>query len=345
MTHHSIDPTHPAASIPPAVRFEEGELFILDQRLLPMRTEYLHIKTALDVWQAIAQLSVRGAPAIGVAAAYGLARILKEVPSNNFQAEAKAQGEYLITARPTAVNLAWAVNRLLGLPATGMNYSGFQTEAERIHAEDIEICRRIGEFGQPLIKPNFGVLTHCNAGSLAVSAYGTATAPIYAAHSQGVPFKVYANETRPLYQGARLTAWELQRSGVDVTLLCDNMAASLMASGKIDMVLVGTDRVTCNGDVVNKIGTLNVAILCQHYKIPFYVACPSSTFDRHTPSGDQVTIEQRDPAEVLGEHAAEVAVYNPAFDVTPAAMVTGIITDQGIAQAPLAVNLNKLLGP
>lgn len=345
MTHKSIDPTHPAASIPPAVRFEEEELFILDQRLLPKRTEYLHIKTALDVWQAIAQLSVRGAPAIGVAAAYGLARILKAVPSSNFQAEAKAQGEYLITARPTAVNLAWAVNRLLALPATSMNYSGFQAEAERIHTEDIEICRRIGEFGQHLIKPNFGVLTHCNAGSLAVSAYGTATAPIYAAHSQGVPFKVYADETRPLYQGARLTAWELQRSGIDVTLLCDSMAASLMASGKIDMVLVGTDRVTCNGDVVNKIGTLNVAILCQHYKIPFYVACPSSTFDRHTPSGDQVTIEQRDPAEVLGEHAAEVAVYNPAFDVTPASMVTGIITDQGIAQAPLAASLNKLLGP
>lgn len=344
MTHNSLDPNHPAASIPPTVRFEADELFILDQRLLPQRTEYLHIKSALNVWQAIAQLSVRGAPAIGVAAAYGLARILRDVPAANFDAEAKTQGEYLISARPTAVNLAWAVNRLLALPAASMNYPDFKAEAQRIHTEDIEICKRIGEFGQHLIKPNYGVLTHCNAGSLAVSAYGTATAPIYAAHSQGVPFKVYADETRPLYQGARLTAWELQQSGIDVTVLCDNMAASLMASGKIDMVLVGTDRVTCNGDVVNKIGTLNVAILCQHYKIPFYVACPSSTFDAHTPTGKDVIIEQRDPAEVLGEHAAQVSVYNPAFDVTPAAMVTGIITDQGIAEAPLATSLKALLG-
>lgn len=344
MTHPSLDPNHPAASIPTTVRYEEDELFILDQRLLPKQTEYLHINSAADVWQAIAQLSVRGAPAIGVAAAYGLARILRDIPAENFHAEAKTQGDYLISARPTAVNLAWAVNRLLALPATAQHYAGFKAEAERIHAEDINICKRIGEFGQHLIKPNFGVLTHCNAGSLAVSAYGTATAPIYAAHSEGVPFKVYADETRPLYQGARLTAWELQQSGVDVTLLCDNMAASLMASGKIDMVLVGTDRVTRNGDVVNKIGTLNVAILAQHYNIPFYVACPNSTFDRHTSSGSNVVIEQRDPAEVLGEHAAQVAVYNPAFDVTPAAMVTGIITDHGIAKAPLATSLYALLG-
>ena len=343
MTMHAPDPTHPAASLPPTVRFADDELYILDQRLLPKRTEYLHIKSATDVWQAINQLSVRGAPAIGVAAAYGLTRILRDVPPGDFHTEATIQGEFLISARPTAVNLAWAVKRLLALPASAMNYAGFKAEAERIHAEDIAICKRIGEFGQHLIKPNFGVLTHCNAGSLAVSAYGTATAPIYAAHSQGVPFKVYADETRPLYQGARLTAWELQQSGVDVTLLCDNMAASLMASGKINMVLVGTDRVTRNGDVVNKIGTLNVAILCQHYNIPFYVACPSSTFDRHTPSGSDVTIEQRDPAEVLGDHAAAVPVYNPAFDVTPAALVTGIITDQGIAEAPLATTLASLL--
>ncbi len=344
MTHPSLDPNHPAASIPTTVRYEQDELYILDQRLLPQRTEYLHINSAAEVWQAIAQLSVRGAPAIGVAAAYGLARILRDVPAETFQAEAKTQGDYLISARPTAVNLAWAVNRLLALPTKAQSYAGFKAEAERIHAQDIDICKRIGEFGQHLIKPGFGVLTHCNAGSLAVSAYGTATAPIYAAHSQGVPFKVYADETRPLYQGARLTAWELQQSGVDVTLLCDNMAASLMASGKIDMVLVGTDRVTRNGDVVNKIGTLNLAIVAQHYKIPFYVACPNSTFDRQTPSGSDVVIEQRDPAEVLGEHAAQVAVYNPAFDVTPAAMVTGIITDQGIAEAPLDTSLYALLG-
>lgn len=345
MTQFTADPSHPAAAIPPTVRFENDELLILDQRLLPKRTEYLSIQSAADIWQAIAQLSVRGAPAIGVAAAYGLTRILRDVDATNFATEAKRQGDYLITARPTAVNLSWAVQRLLALPADQMHYQGFKAEAERIHRQDIEICQRIGEYGRHLIKPNTGILTHCNAGSLAVSAYGTATAPIYAAHNQGVPFKVYADETRPLYQGARLTAWELQRSGVDVTLLCDNMAASLMASGKIDMVLVGTDRVTRNGDVVNKIGTLNVAILCQHYQIPFYVACPSSTFDVDTASGAEVTIEQRDPAEVIGDHGADVSVYNPAFDVTPAALVTAIITDQGMAQAPLETSLNNLLCP
>jgi methylthioribose-1-phosphate isomerase len=188
------------------------------------------------------------------------------------------------------------------------------------------------------------ILTHCNAGALAVSELGTATAPLYLAHAAGVPFRVFADETRPLLQGARLTAWELVQAGIDVTLICDNMAASFMAQGAIDLVLVGTDRVTRNGDVVNKIGTLNLAVLCRHFGVPFYVACPSSTYDPATPSGSDVPIEERDPAEVLGTAAARVPARNPAFDVTPAELVTGIITERGIARAPIADSLAALIG-
>jgi len=336
-------------ALPKAVRYEDDELYILDQRLLPQTTHYLHTNTAAEIWQAIHQLSVRGAPAIGIAAAYGLARVMRDVnpqgDPHDFYQQASKQGEYLKSARPTAVNLAWAIDRLLAVAKQEPTYHRLRAEAQAIHQQDLEICRAIGQAGQHLIHPDCGVLTHCNAGSLAVSALGTATAPIYAAHGNGVSFRVYADETRPLYQGARLTAWELDQCGVDVTLLCDNMAASLMAAGKVDLVLVGTDRVTRNGDVVNKIGTLNLAVLCQHYQVPFYVACPSSTFDAQTASGREVIIEQRDPSEVRGDHAADVAVYNPAFDVTPAALVTGIITEKGLAQTPLAQSLANLLIP
>jgi len=211
------------------------------------------------------------------------------------------------------------------------------SEAKRIHREDVQICEGIGRHGAPLIQPGSRVLTHCNAGALAVTGIGTATAPLYARHSQGIQFKVFADETRPLYQGARLTAWELDQAGIDVTVLCDNAAASLMDRGNIDLVIVGTDRVTENGDVVNKIGTLNVAILCQHFGIPMYVACPSSTYDAQTPTGSDVKIEQRDEVEVLGDHAAHVRAVNPAFDVTPAHMITGIITEHGISTNPRAL--------
>ena len=315
---------------PAAIRFEDDELFLLDQRLLPHRVEYLNPQTAADIWNAIASLAVRGAPAIGVAAAYGLARVMRNVGPDEFDNALQANGEYLKSARPTAVNLAWAVDQLVAHGTQDPSYAALKQAAQRIHADDIAMCDAIGEHGQRLITANSRVLTHCNAGSLATSGIGTATAPMYKAHAAGVPFKVYADETRPLYQGARLTAWELAATGIDVTLLCDNMAASLMATSGVDMVLVGTDRVAGNGDVVNKIGTLNLAILCKHYGVPFYVACPTSTIDVRVSTGDEVPIEQRGADEVRGSHGADVAAINTAFDVTPAGLVTGIITDQGL---------------
>ena len=217
--------------------------------------------------------------------------------------------------------------------------------AQNIHNQDRLICQSIGKNGASLITPNCNVLTHCNAGALAVSELGTATAPMYHQHAANVPFHVYVDETRPLLQGARLTAWELATSGIANTLICDNMAATLMSQNKVDLVIVGTDRVTANGDVVNKIGTLGVAVIAKHYGVPFYVACPSSTYDPHTPNGDAVVIEEREAAEVLGDHAANVAVYNPAFDVTPNNLVTGIITEFGIAYSAQQLKDHVLADP
>ena len=317
--------------LPETIRWQEDNLYLLDQRQLPNSVEYLHIESAEDAWHAIKTLAVRGAPAIGIAAAYGLAVAMRDISGIQFVEQLQRQGEYLKSARPTAVNLAWAVDRLNHAASQDPSYEALVREAQAIHAQDRAICAAIGAHGASLIKPGSSVLTHCNAGALAVSELGTATAPMYHQHSAGVPFHVYVDETRPLYQGARLTAWELDRAGIDVTLICDNMAASVMAAGKVDLVLVGTDRVTANGDVVNKIGTLNLAILCKHYDIPFYVACPSSTYDGSTPSGTHVQIEERAAEEVRQSHAAEVNAFNPAFDVTPAHLVTAVITERGIA--------------
>lgn len=317
--------------LPETIRWQEDNLYLLDQRQLPNSVEYLHIESAEDAWHAIKTLAVRGAPAIGIAAAYGLAVAMRDISGIQFVEQLQRQGEYLKSARPTAVNLAWAVDRLNHAASQDPSYEALVREAQAIHAQDRAICAAIGAHGASLIKPGSSVLTHCNAGALAVSELGTATAPMYHQHSAGVPFHVYVDETRPLYQGARLTAWELDRAGIDVTLICDNMAASVMAAGKVDLVLVGTDRVTANGDVVNKIGTLNLAILCKHYDIPFYVACPSSTYDSSTASGTHVQIEERAAEEVRQSHAAEVNAFNPAFDVTPANLVTAVITERGIA--------------
>ena len=317
--------------LPETIRWEDGNLYLLDQRQIPNSVEYLHIENAEDAWHAIKTLAVRGAPAIGIAAAYGLAVAMRDVSGDQFVEQLKRQTEYLKSARPTAVNLAWAVDRLNHAASRDPSYTALVREALAIHAQDRAICAAIGAHGASLIKPGSSVLTHCNAGALAVSELGTATAPMYHQHSAGVPFHVYVDETRPLYQGARLTAWELDRAGIDVTLICDNMAASVMAAGKVDLVMVGTDRVTANGDVVNKIGTLNLAILCKHYDIPFYVACPSSTYDGSTASGTHVQIEERPAEEVRQSHAAKVNAFNPAFDVTPADLVTAIITERGIA--------------
>ena len=321
-------------SAPPAIRWQDDTLLLLDQRALPAETVYLEIQSLDAAIDAIRSLAVRGAPAIGIAAAYALAVSMRDVDGARFADVLKGNAAVLKAARPTAVNLAWAVDRLVSAAEDAPAYSTLVAEAALIHSEDRRICRAIGEAGRHLITPGCRVLTHCNAGALAVSELGTATAPLYLSHEAGVPFSVYADETRPLLQGARLTAWELSEAGIDVTLLCDNAAASLFAAGSIDLVLVGTDRVTANGDVVNKIGTLNLAVLCRHFGVPFYVACPSSTFDAHTPAGADVIIEQRDPSEVTGANRTRASVYNPAFDVTPAELVTALITDRGMIESP-----------
>ncbi len=335
-------------SVPPAIRWEDGTLLLLDQRCLPHRVAYLPIADIEDAVHAIRTLAVRGAPAIGIAAGYALVAAMSRetAPATGpgFVARLEELAARLRAARPTAVNLAWATERIVGRARREPCLEAIRREAETLHREDEEICRGIGRHGQPLIAPGAGVLTHCNAGALAVSCLGTATAPMYLCHQAGVPFRVFVDETRPLLQGARLTAWELDAAGIDVTLVCDNMAASLMAAGEVDLVLVGADRVTRNGDVVNKIGTLNLAVLCRHFQVPFYVACPSPTYDPATPAGADVVIEQRDAEEVLGSAAARVAVRNPAFDVTPAELVTGIVTEHGIARPPLADSLARLLG-
>ena len=305
-------------NVPASIRWEGGRLWLLDQRKLPEEVIYDEQTSAEMVAASIAAMKVRGAPAIGIAAAYGVALAVRE------GRDVARAARLLVAARPTAVNLAWAVNRVLAA-------SDAVAEAEAIHHEDVEMCRAIGANGVGLIDPGSAVLTHCNAGALAVSALGTATAPLYLAHEAGVRFKVFVDETRPLLQGARLTAWELVRSGLDVTLICDNMVSHLMSEGTIDIVIVGADRVTANGDVVNKIGTRGIAIASRYHGIPFHVAFPSSTFDADTATGADVDIEQRDASEVTDSIrvAPGVQIRNPAFDVTPAELVTSWITDCG----------------
>ncbi len=327
--------------VPPAIRWENGRLSVLDQRRLPHTCEYLELDSLTAAVDAIKSLAVRGAPAIGITAAYAL--VVASRQSNDLAATLERGGRALIDARPTAVNLRWSVERMRARAAIEPTLEALTAEAESVHQEDIALCRAIGEHGRALIKPNANLLTHCNAGALATSELGTATAPMYLNHQAGVPFHVYVNETRPLHQGARLTAWELTQAGIEVTLICDNVPASLMAAGKIDLVIVGTDRVTRNGDVVNKIGTLNLAVLAHHFGVPFYVACPSSTFDPDTQTGADVPIEERAPEELREPHAPMVPAYNPAFDVTPNTLVTGIVTDQGIATQPLGESLAHLL--
>lgn len=341
-----------------SIEWRDGCLFLLDQTRLPGEVVEKEQKTVEQVWESIKQLKVRGAPAIGVAGAYGLVVAMRDrtdLAPTDFLAELRQQADYLDTARPTAVNLHWALSRVVGAAERLSKsddrretlFAVIRREAEAIHAEDIELCRRIGEHGVDLIRQGVGVLTHCNAGRLATSDFGTATAPLYLAHERGVSFTVYSDETRPLLQGSRLTAWELQEAGLDVYTITDNMAAAMMAQGAIDLVIVGTDRVAANGDVANKIGTLGVAILARHFDIPFYVACPSSTIDLATPDGASIVIEERDAEEVtyfgLRRTAPEgIKVRNPAFDVTPAELVTAIITDQGIVRAPYDERLRRV---
>ena len=344
--------------LPRAIRWENGSLYLLDQTQLPGDAVMEKQESIEQVWASIKALKVRGAPAIGIAAAYGLCAGLEKfqtLGSADFTQKAAELGAYLDSARPTAVNLGWAMRRMVALARslsakpTADIYAALLAEAKLIHAEDIQLCLGMGQNGMPLIKPGMGILTHCNAGSLATSELGTATAPMYMAHQAGVSFRVYADETRPLLQGARLTAWELQQAGLDVTLITDNMAAHLMTEGLIDMVITGTDRVAANGDVANKIGTLGVAILANYFNIPFYVACPSSTIDLDCPTGAEIPIEERDPDEVTSLGGVRTApkgvkVRNPAFDVTPNNLLTGLITEKGIITAPYTAELQAAFG-
>lgn len=329
------------------VRLSEAEtaLVILDQTLLPAEEKYIVLSTLEEIEEAIRRLRVRGAPAIGIAAAYGLYVCSRQIAADSytaFYAGFCRIRDRLFHARPTAVNLGAALRRMdqvaqAHASATIPLLLGYLLEEARsIEAEDAAACRQIGEHALSLLRPGMGLLTHCNAGHLAVSEYGTALAPVYLGQERGYGFKVFADETRPLLQGARLTAYELQRAGVDVTLICDNMASSVMQKGWVDAVMVGCDRVAANGDTANKIGTSGVAVLARHYGIPFYVLGPTSTIDYEASSGESIIIEERDPREVTDlwytrRMAPEgVGVYNPAFDVTPRGLITAIITEKGI---------------
>ena len=322
-----------------------GFVRLIDQTLLPENLEYRDCRTVEEVWEAIKTLRVRGAPAIGVAAAFGVVVGMQKRRDDSrlaFVDRLREVTEYLCTSRPTAVNLFWAVNRVKQSVVGHVDQMTVPDLLERlwrealtIEMEDRRMCRAIGEVGAALIGKGQGVLTHCNAGGLATADYGTALAVLFTAAEQGKAIHVFADETRPLLQGARLTAWELQQRDIDVTLICDNMAAQVMKEGRVQLVIVGADRIAANGDTANKIGTYGVALLAKAHGIPFYVAAPSSTFDLKMASGEQIPIEQRDPREVthgFGKATAPegVKVYNPAFDVTPASLIAGIITEKGL---------------
>ncbi|MBN2897750.1 MAG: S-methyl-5-thioribose-1-phosphate isomerase [Clostridia bacterium] len=342
-----------------SVRLDDArhQVVILDQTKLPNETVYRTLETAEDVWDAIYKLEVRGAPAIGIAGAYGLYIGMKHVESENFDdfyEKLKKVKAYLGSSRPTAVNLFWALDRMERVVLENKDATVaeikeiMRAESEVIRAEDEAVCKSIGEYSLSLLKPGMGILTHCNAGTIATAKYGTALAPIYLGQERNYGFKVFADETRPLLQGARLTAWELNEAGVDVTLICDNMASIVMKNGWVNAVLVGCDRVAANGDTANKIGTSGVAILAKKYGIPVYVHAPLSTIDLETKTGDDIHIELRPGEEVYKTWYEKpmapegIKTYNPAFDVTDADYITAIITEKGIAYPPYEVSLAKL---
>ena len=339
------------------IDLEKMELVIINQTKLPGTTEILRLHTAQEIWDAIYLLQVRGAPAIGVAAAFGMYILASQIEAEDydtFYQEFTRLKEYLDSSRPTAVNLSWALKRMDTVcRANKNNYKEellerLKQEAIAIKEEDIWVCKTIGEYGLSLLKPGDGILTHCNAGQLATSKYGTATAPIYLGQERGYHFRVFADETRPLLQGARLTAYELHSSGVDVTLICDNMSAMVMKNGWVNAVFVGCDRVAANGDTANKIGTSVVATVAKRYGVPFYVCAPTATIDMSLESGSQIPIEERKPEEVTRMWYKEpmapkgVKVFNPAFDVTDNDLITAIITEYGIVKAPFKESLTEL---
>ena len=332
-------------------------LVILDQTRLPYEVEILNLTEQKDIWDAIYLLKVRGAPAIGVAAAFGAYLAAKRIEATSweeFYRQFKPAKDYLDSARPTAVNLSWALNRMEQVVLAGKDKSVpelvelLHQESVAIKEEDVWMCRQIGEFGLSLIKDGDGILTHCNAGQLATSKYGTALAPIHLGRERGMNFKVFTDETRPLLQGARLSAFELFADGVDTTVICDNMASQVMKNGWVQAIFVGCDRVSANGDACNKIGTSGVAILAKYYGIPFYVCGPTSTIDMSVERGEDIPIEQRPAHEVTEmwyqkRMAPEgVNVYNPAFDFADNELITAIITEYGIARPPYSESLKEI---
>lgn len=337
---------------------DKASVVIIDQTQLPSKAEYLTLRTAKDLYDAIFELKVRGAPAIGICAGFGiyvLARTIDADHYDDFYSQFRKYREYLDPARPTAVNLSWALNRMervvtehKELPVEEI-LRLLEAECNAIWQEDMEMCRAISGYGLSLLKNGDGILTHCNAGPLATSRYGTALGPLFLGKEQGMEFKVFADETRPLLQGARLTSYELQKAGIDVTLICDNMASLVMKNGWIQACLVGCDRVAANGDTANKIGTSGVAILAKHYGIPFYVLGPSSTVDLSCKTGEDIRIELRSPDEIKKKFyqapmaLEEVKCYNPAFDVTDHSLITAIITEHGICYPPYTESLARVI--
>lgn len=329
-----------------------GYLRLLDQTKLPSEEAYLDCRDAESLWDAISRLVVRGAPAIGVAAAYGVVIGSQGVgDGDDFLADVEAVGDYLISARPTAINLEWAVRRVL---SRGKRISGgfdeireaMLAEASEIQAQDEAMCLAIGKNAAGLLAKCSGVLTHCNAGALATTGIGTATAGMYVAHASGAKFTVYCDETRPLLQGSRLTAWELMRAGIDTVVITDSMAGQMMKDQRVQAVIVGADRIAVNGDAANKIGTYSLAVLARHHGIPFYVAAPHSTFDLSLACGEDIPIEQRDGQEIISGFGkptapADVKTCNPAFDVTPAELITAIVTDRGIIKSVTEQNVRN----
>ncbi|MEI6515107.1 MAG: S-methyl-5-thioribose-1-phosphate isomerase [bacterium] len=335
-----------------------GKVVMIDQTRLPLELTWLKTSDVKEVWHAIKTLQVRGAPAIGIAAAMGVATSIQNQFGSTAQlaAAARLAADYLATSRPTAVNLFWALDRMrtVILAAEALTPASFKTrlveEAMTIRDEDAAMCRAIGKHGATLLKDGDTILTHCNAGGLATAEYGTALAPIYVATEQGKRIHVYADETRPLLQGARLTAWELMQAGVEVTLICDNMAAHVMKTRTVNAVFVGADRIAANGDSANKIGTYGLAVLSRAHGIPFYVLAPSSTFDLSLQNGAQIPIEERAPEEItmgFGKRTApeNVKTYSPAFDVTPGELITGIVCEQGVISPPYWASFSSRFAP
>lgn len=338
------------------IRWQNGCVKLIDQTLLPGRFKLIYCRDVQTLWQAIRRLSVRGAPALGAAAAYGVvlgANTFKGTDRPAFDRHVTRVCAYIATSRPTAVNLFHALRQmqdvLKAFPRATVPQARvkLKAQADRIFNEDRRVCRSIGEHGARLIKNNQSVMTICNAGALATVDYGTALGVFYSAQKDKKKFHVYACETRPLLQGARLTAWELTRAKIPATLICDSMAATVMKQGKVDMIVTGADRIAANGDAANKIGTYSLAVLAKHHKIPFYIAAPFTTFDLSIRTGKDIPIEERDPSEVCNFAKQRTApknmkVFNPAFDVTDAKLITGIITEKGVIKPPFKVNIKKV---